>query len=66
MVLQREYFKQGKVDQFRQILEEGSSPGILPLQILVCVLLSFNFNCLNTGSGTDGLVYQAICIFYLV
>jgi hypothetical protein len=31
MVLQREYFKQGKVDQFRQILEEGSSPGILSL-----------------------------------
>lgn len=24
---QREYFKQGKIDQFRQILEEGSSPG---------------------------------------
>lgn len=26
-ILQREYFKQGKIDQFRQILEEGSSPG---------------------------------------
>ena len=25
--LQREYFKQGKVEQFRQILEEGSGPG---------------------------------------
>ena len=25
---QREYFKQGKLEQFRQILEEGSSPGI--------------------------------------
>ncbi|KDO53537.1 hypothetical protein CISIN_1g0013571mg, partial [Citrus sinensis] len=24
--MQREYFKQGKVEQFRQILEEGSSP----------------------------------------
>ncbi|KAF7148919.1 hypothetical protein RHSIM_Rhsim03G0229000 [Rhododendron simsii] len=23
----REYFKQGKIEQFRQILEEGSSPG---------------------------------------
>ncbi|KAK9131368.1 hypothetical protein Sjap_011855 [Stephania japonica] len=27
-MVQREYFKQGKVDQFRQILEEGSSPEI--------------------------------------
>lgn len=26
--MQREYFKQGKVEQFRQILEEGSSPGM--------------------------------------
>lgn len=25
--MQREYFKQGKVEQFKQILEEGSSPG---------------------------------------
>lgn len=25
--VQREYFKQGKVEQFKQILEEGSSPG---------------------------------------
>jgi hypothetical protein len=25
--MQREYFKQGKLDQFRQILEEGSSHG---------------------------------------
>ena len=25
--LQREYFEQGKVEQFRQILEEGSGPG---------------------------------------
>ena len=24
---QREYFKQGKIEQFRQILEEGSGPG---------------------------------------
>lgn len=29
--VQREYFKQGKVEQFRQILEEGSSPGKLIL-----------------------------------
>lgn len=28
VLMQREYFKQGKIDQFRQILEEGSSPGI--------------------------------------
>lgn len=28
-MLQREYFKQGKLEQFRQILEEGSSPGNL-------------------------------------
>lgn len=28
-VLQREYFKQGKLEHFRQILEEGSSPGML-------------------------------------
>lgn len=27
VMLQREYFKQGKLEQFRQILEEGSSPG---------------------------------------
>jgi hypothetical protein len=30
-MLQREYFKQGKVEQFRQILEEGSGPGNLLL-----------------------------------
>ena len=40
-VLQREYFKQGKVDQFRQILEEGSSHGIISLQILVHFCLTF-------------------------
>lgn len=28
LIIAREYFKQGKVDQFRQILEEGSSPEI--------------------------------------
>ncbi|XP_030448357.1 protein CTR9 homolog isoform X1 [Syzygium oleosum] len=28
LVIAREYFKQGKIDQFRQILEEGSSPEI--------------------------------------
>ncbi|KAK4754413.1 hypothetical protein SAY87_002517 [Trapa incisa] len=28
LTIAREYFKQGKVDQFRQILEEGSSPEI--------------------------------------
>ena len=33
MLMQREYFKQGKIEQFRQILEEGSSPGIFHLQI---------------------------------
>lgn len=27
--MQREYFKQGKLEQFRQILEEGSSHGIV-------------------------------------
>lgn len=37
---QREYFKQGKIDQFRQILEEGSSPGtfhkfIIPLPSVI-------------------------------
>lgn len=37
VMMQREYFKQGKVEQFRQILEEGSSPGILLL--VICVLL---------------------------
>ncbi|KDO53531.1 hypothetical protein CISIN_1g0013571mg, partial [Citrus sinensis] len=26
LIIAREYFKQGKVEQFRQILEEGSSP----------------------------------------
>ncbi|PHU11659.1 Protein CTR9 -like protein [Capsicum chinense] len=28
LIIAREYFKQGKIDQFRQILEEGSSPEI--------------------------------------
>ncbi|KAK1365184.1 TPR-containing nuclear phosphoprotein that regulates K(+) uptake [Heracleum sosnowskyi] len=28
LIIAREYFKQGKVEQFRQILEEGSSPEI--------------------------------------
>ncbi|PSS20777.1 hypothetical protein CEY00_Acc09816 [Actinidia chinensis var. chinensis] len=28
LVIAREYFKQGKIEQFRQILEEGSSPEI--------------------------------------
>ncbi|KAG6432444.1 hypothetical protein SASPL_104020 [Salvia splendens] len=28
LIIAREYFKQGKVDQFKQILEEGSSPEI--------------------------------------
>ncbi|CAL9062608.1 unnamed protein product [Musa banksii] len=28
LIIAREYFKQGKLDQFRQILEEGSSPEI--------------------------------------
>ncbi|CAN0839355.1 Protein CTR9 homolog [Linum grandiflorum] len=28
LIIAREYFKQGKVEQFRQILEEGSSPDI--------------------------------------
>ncbi|KAK8523258.1 hypothetical protein V6N13_113206 [Hibiscus sabdariffa] len=28
LIISREYFKQGKVEQFRQILEEGSSPEI--------------------------------------
>ncbi|KAL5995315.1 Protein CTR9 [Asimina triloba] len=28
LVIAREYFKQGKIEQFRQILEEGSSPDI--------------------------------------
>jgi len=26
-MVKREYFKQGKIEQFRQILEEGSSSG---------------------------------------
>ncbi|XP_019173457.1 PREDICTED: protein CTR9 homolog [Ipomoea nil] len=28
LIIAREYFKQGKIEQFRQILEEGSSPDI--------------------------------------
>ncbi|GMP62680.1 hypothetical protein CsSME_00024683 [Camellia sinensis var. sinensis] len=28
LIIAREYFKQGKIEQFRQILEEGSSPEI--------------------------------------
>lgn len=28
LIIAREYFKQGKIDEFRQILEEGSSPEI--------------------------------------
>ncbi|KAH1209488.1 Protein CTR9 [Glycine max] len=28
LIIAREYFKQGKIDQYRQILEEGSSPEI--------------------------------------
>ncbi|GMN53019.1 hypothetical protein TIFTF001_022163 [Ficus carica] len=31
LIIAREYFKQGKLEQFRQILEEGSSPGQLLL-----------------------------------
>jgi hypothetical protein len=27
LIIAREYFKQGKIEQFRQILEEGSGPG---------------------------------------
>lgn len=29
VLMQREYFKQGKIEQFRQILLEGSSHGML-------------------------------------
>ena len=43
--MQREYFKQGKVDQFRQILEEGSSPGIILHQsVAITTLVTLGIN----------------------
>ena len=39
--LQREYFKQGKVEQFRQILEEGSGPGNFVSDSMMLVRLFF-------------------------
>ena len=55
---QREYFKQGKIEQFRQILEEGSGPGqfffnafvlfiISPKNIWFCLASSFLDCCLE-------------------
>ena len=44
---QREYFKQGKIEQFRQILEEGSSPGIYP-SFYVMDLLKNMILCINS------------------
>lgn len=35
MPVQREYFKQGKIEQFRHILEEGSGPGIVNFSVLI-------------------------------
>lgn len=58
-MLQREYFKQGKVDQFRQILEEGSSPGILSLYFI-----DFGTHSFKLAVELMGLVYQPVCICY--
>lgn len=44
-MLQREYFKQGKLEQFRQILEEGSGSGnhSFPALAISEIVLFVNF-----------------------
>jgi uncharacterized protein YdeI (YjbR/CyaY-like superfamily) len=42
LIIAREYFKQGKIEQFRQILEEGSGPGLFLVSISLTVGLLVN------------------------